>query len=100
MPVNNESIPLLEGDVFRTVSGRITTPFPRTNYKSEKRNSRNINEWLKNNAINEAKATNNEYMTTILSGLNVDNWSPADSSQVNLFLFNDSEGRIGNLKVV
>ncbi|WP_274036128.1 hypothetical protein [Vibrio parahaemolyticus] len=54
---------------------------------------------VKTNAINEAKATNNEYMTTILSGLNVDNWSPADSSQVNLFLFNDSEGRIGNLKV-
>ncbi len=47
MPVNNESIPLLEGDVFRTVSGRITTPFPRTNYKSEKRNSRSINEWLR-----------------------------------------------------
>ena len=92
-------ISLCEGDVFITVSGRMTTPFPRTNYKRESINDLNINTWLKENAMQEAEATNNDYMQTLPKALNPSNWSPSDSSGTNLYLFNQPDGLIGHLKV-
>lgn len=46
-----KKVPLLEGDVFRTKSGRFTSPFPKTNYKAAKANIKKMNAWLKSNAL-------------------------------------------------
>lgn len=92
------SIALNQNDVFVTLSGRLTTPFPRANYKRESKNSLAIHEWLKENSMLEAQETGNSYMETLTKALNPKNWSPADSAQCNLFLFGDDIGRIGNRK--
>ncbi|MFS1426502.1 hypothetical protein LMH73_004815 [Vibrio splendidus] len=94
----SKPIALNENDVFLTVSHRLTTPFPRTNYKNQNRNFIAINTWLKENAMLEAKETGNDFMGTITKGLDPKNWSTADSAQCNLFLFNDADGEIGHLK--
>ncbi len=94
----NKNIPFCENDVFVTISGRKTTPFPRTNYKHQNKNFVAIHTWLQENVLLEAKETGNDYMETITKGLDPKNWSMADSSQCNLFLFGDAEGLIGNRK--
>jgi hypothetical protein len=92
-------IPLLKGDKFSTVSGRETTPFPKTNYKREALNQQKMREWLKENAIAEAKARGDDFNLVQWNALDVKNWSQADGDAVNLYLFDDVDGRIGNRKV-
>lgn len=91
--------PLLEGDHFITVSGRLTGPYPKANYSSEKRNITAVQEWLKAEALAEAGATRNDHCATLFSGLDPKNWSMSDSDSVNLFLFDDPDGDIGHRKV-
>jgi len=60
--------PIRPGDVFRTASGRVTTPYPKQ--KSEKYAS----QWLIDNATAEAKSRGDEFnargfaATTLLKG--------------------------------
>jgi hypothetical protein len=93
-----EKIPLLEGDVFETTTGRHTGPFPKF-YKRTSLTEKRLREWLKAEAIAEAKSRNDEFNLLQFERLDVNNWSPADGDSVNQYLFDDPDGRIGNRKV-
>jgi len=92
-------VTLKEGDQFNTTTGRITAPFPRSNYKVESKNQKAINQWLKNEYTAEAESRGDDYNVTLAKSLDVNNWSQADGDGVNLYLFDDAEGRIGSRKV-
>ncbi|PML13958.1 hypothetical protein [Vibrio breoganii] len=91
---------LQEGDRFVTLSGRITSPLPRCNYKSEKRNAVNIQTWLKVNAIAEAESGCRETMLVCWTSLNPNNWSRSDGDMCHQFLFGDVTGRIANRRII
>ena len=91
-------IPLNEGDQFLTESGRVTSAFPKTNYKRESLNERHINQWLKDEAITEASYRRDKFNLAQWQVLDVENWSQSDSYAVNLYLFDDITGQIGNKK--
>lgn len=96
MTVLEQPIPLLAGDRFLTKSGRITLPFPQTRARNA---DTKIREWLKDEAITEAKSLRDDFNTTSFKCLDPNNWSQADGDGVNEYLFGDPEGRIGERKV-
>lgn len=84
-----------EGDVFRTSSGRETSPAPRIDTTTDRKLQGSLirmREWLKQNAIDEAKARGDNFNLTQWSALNPNNWSPADGDAVNLYLFGNTDG--------
>jgi hypothetical protein len=95
---SRRDIPLLAGDRFRTASGRITGPFPKA-YKNSGRDERALRQWLKDEAIAEAQVRGDRFNLVQWQVLDIRNWSPADGDAVNLYLFDDHEGRIGWRKV-
>ena len=92
-------IPLNEGDHFHTIGGRITGPFPKTTYKQRSYTEKKVCQWLKAEAIAEAKHRDDDYNLVAWEGLNVKNWSQADGDCVNEYLFGRPEGDIGCLKL-
>ncbi|QHS08756.1 hypothetical protein [Sinimarinibacterium sp. NLF-5-8] len=90
---------LLPGDVFETLSGRSTTPFPNYSLAAKsnaqlRKDEKAQRQWLKENAIAEAKANGDDFNLLQFEHLNVDHWSKADGDSVNLYLFGDEQGQI------
>jgi len=50
-----DGLPIKPKDIFQTISGRLTTPFPKNS------NLLYLHRWLIENAINEAFVNNDEY---------------------------------------
>lgn len=95
----SKNIPLMPGDQFRTMSGRVTTALPNINGKRESLNMSRLNTWLKEEALAEAGFRNDRFNQVQWSALDIKNFTPADYDAVNLYLFNDTSGRIGEYKV-
>lgn len=91
------------GDVFVTLSGRHTTPFPKYSLKPSAgqltKDNKNILAWLKENAIAEAQARNDKFNLLQFEGLNINNWSTADGYSVNLYMFGDEYGELAPFRV-
>lgn len=75
--------PILPGDVFRMVSGRITTPFPKG--KSEFLSVR----WMRENAIAEAIADGSKWHERLFSQIDPQKASDADRYSLTLYLFSE-----------
>lgn len=69
------------GDVFRTSSGRVTTPFPKQ--KSEVF----ATIWTIENGLLEAKARNDRYMELQFLAMNPKNFTKSDIDTSNYYLF-------------
>lgn len=85
-----------EGDIFRTQSGRYTAPAPRIDGTSDRRTTNSIqrmNEWLLSEAKYEAEATDNEFVLTLLRGVNTRHMSQADQDTINMVLWGDIQAR-------
>lgn len=91
------------GDVFVTLSGRHTTPFPKYSLKpsagQSTKDNKKILAWLKENAIAEAQARNDKFNLLQFQVLNINNWSPADGYSVNLYMFGDEYGELAPFRV-
>lgn len=91
------------GDVFVTLSGRHTTPFPKYSLKpsagQSTKDNKKILAWLKENAIAEAQARNDKFNLLQFEGLNINNWSTADGYSVNLYMFGDEHGELAPFRV-
>lgn len=91
------------GDVFVTLSGRHTTPFPKYSLKpsagQSTKDDKKILAWLKENAIAEAQARNDKFNLLQFEGLNINNWSTADGYSVNLYMFGDEHGELAPFRV-
>ena len=94
---------ILPGDVFRTTTGRETTPYPKySTHPNDAQATKNLikeRQWLKDNAIAEAKARGDEFNLRQWEALNPRNWSPADGAAVRLYLFDDEEGLIAGRRI-
>ena len=73
-------------DVFVTVSGRHTSPHPKI-YKTPSRSLLAHREWLKNEAIEEARVNKDDFNLVMSEGLNPKNWSQSDQDLTLLYLF-------------
>lgn len=91
------------GDVFVTLSGRHTTPFPKYSLKpsagQSTKDNKKILAWLKENAIAEAQARDDKFNLLQFEGLNINNWSTADGYSVNLYMFGDEYGELAPFRV-
>ena len=91
------------GDVFVTLSGRHTTPFPKYSLKpsagQSTKDDKKILAWLKENAIAEAQARDDKFNLLQFEGLNINNWSTADGYSVNLYMFGDEHGELAPFRV-
>lgn len=77
---------LKHGDVFRTSSGRTTTPFPKQ--KSQKYISR----WLIDNAVAEAEARGDTFNAPAFKATTINKQgglTPADGDSLNMYLFGE-----------
>lgn len=97
--VGSQRDTLLPGDVFETLSGRSTTPFPNYSLTAKsnaqaRKDEKAQRRWLKENAIAEAKANGDDFNLLQFENLNVDHWSKADGDLVSLYLFGDEQGQI------
>jgi len=83
------------GESFKSKSGRELGPVPRvdatTNIRA-KNTTKRINGWLKNEAIKEATANNDEFNRLQFENIDLKNVSQADQDALNLYLFGDHEG--------
>lgn len=89
---------LLAGDVFCTVTGRHTTPFPRARGVSE-RSNRLVRQWLIENLIAEAESRGDDHMRCLARALNPKNWSASDDACVGLYLFDFDDGYLWRRRV-
>lgn len=94
---------LLPGDVFLTLSGRKTTPFPKYSRKPSKaqatKDERALRQWLKDNAIAEAETRGDRFNLCGWKALDPKNWSMSDGDCVNLYLFGNEFGDIWDRRV-
>lgn len=99
--VNAEA--LHPGDVFLTTSGRHTTPFPKHSASQSKaqatKDEKKLRQWLKENAIQEARSRQDRFNLLKWEHLDPNNWSPSDYDLTNLYLFDDEHGRIASRRV-
>ena len=82
--------PIMPGDVFKTSSGRTTTPYPK--YSTKRPTARDdtaANQWLLDNAIAEAKARGDEFNETIFSGEKAKGMPPASVASMQEYLFGE-----------
>lgn len=83
---------LAAGEVVLTSSGRPTTPFPSFNFDTNRKatNSvRKVDEWLLQNAIEEAKSRGDDYNHTIFSGETAKNLPQASKDSMEEYLFGE-----------
>lgn len=81
------------GVVVRTKSGRETSPAPKIEATSDRKTNASIkrlDQWLLDEARKEVEG--NSYQTTLLKGLDVNNFSQSDRDTVNQLLFGDPDG--------
>lgn len=78
------------GEVRRTSSGRTTTPFPDVRTGTERKTSatvKRVDEWLRENAIEEAKARGDNYNAKIFEHSDPKNLSQSDKDSFEEYLF-------------
>ncbi len=83
---------LAAGEVVLTSSGRPTTPFPPFNLSTGRKatNSvRNVDAWLHQNAIDEAKSRGDDYNLTMFSGESAKNLPQASKDSMEQYLFGE-----------
>lgn len=84
---------LSAGECVATVSGRITSPFPKTDLTNNRKainTLKRIDAWLIAEAINEAEYIHDDYVKSILLKVN-DKLSKADRDCINVLLFGDCD---------
>lgn len=74
-----------KGDVFKTLSGRLSTPYPTE--KITAKADIEVNKWLIQNAILEAEARFDKYNLCIFSSYDAKNLQRADTTGINLYVF-------------
>lgn len=77
---------LAPGEIVRTVSGRVTTPFPKVDLTSDRRTGntmRRVDQWLMDNAHAEAEARGIPFYADKEPG----NWSQSDKNEAEAILF-------------
>ena len=80
--------PIKPGDVFKTSTGRTTTPYPKYSTKrTTKPDIRRMNQWLIDNYKSEAEARGDDFNQTLAKGMDAGNFSIADAEGINLYLF-------------
>jgi len=78
------------GDVFRTSSGRTTTPYPKYSTKrTTKPDQIKMNNWLIENAKAEAAARGDDFNVTQFSAMSALNFPPAAGDAANMYLFGE-----------
>lgn len=73
------------GDVFRTASGRLTTPFPKQKQEIY------ATKWTIENAIAEAEARGDKFNATQFRALDPKNFTLADSQATNYYLHGENQ---------
>lgn len=73
------------GDVFRTASGRLTTPFPKQKQEIY------ATKWTIENAIAEAEARGDKFNATQFRALDPKNFTRADSEATNYYLHGENQ---------
>ena len=87
---------LAVGEVVLTSSGRPTTPFPSFNFGTNRKaiNSvRNVDAWLLQNAIDEARSRGDDYNLTIFSGESAKNLPQASKDSMEEYLFGEQPAK-------
>jgi ATP-dependent DNA helicase RecG len=85
----------LDQMVYRTQSGRITSPGIRLDFSSAealKTSRAELREWLIQEAREEAYAQEDPQMVAALDGCSSENWTVEKGDMINLYLFNDITG--------
>lgn len=85
---------LASGQVVLTATGRPTTPFPRIDISTDRRAAstlRRVEAWLIGNAVAEAQARGDRWMSGQLGCVDLGNLSTADMDSAHLYLFGDTE---------
>lgn len=87
------------GQRMRSQSGReIVAPKIASGSDMQARNTlKRMDAWLHTEALAEAKATRNDYLETLLKGINPKRMSPADRDMVNIALFGSERATDRNL---
>jgi hypothetical protein len=81
---------LLPGEQPQTTSGRFCTPFPKANCGTERKavNAvKKIGEWLRDNAIQEARSRGDDHNLRIIDGIRSGKASQADRDFMHMYLF-------------
>lgn len=81
------------GSVWKTKSGRETTPAPKIDAATDRKTKRSLfllDQWLLENA--RAEVNGNDYQETLLKKLDPKKFSQSDRDTVNLLLFGDENG--------
>lgn len=79
--------PINPGDTFETLSGRETTPYPKTSKRMHKGDVAKENQWLIENAVAEAESRGDDFNLTQFKGEDAKNLPPASISALNAYLF-------------
>ena len=85
------------GEVQLTATGRKTTPFPKLSFGSEgktRNTAKRVDNWLIDNAIEEAKSRNDRFNLRQFEGINRKNISQSDKDSAELYLFGDNQPKI------
>ena len=81
------------GEILNTATGRKTTPFPKwdtSTPRKAKNSEKKINEWLMDNAIEEARSRGDDFNLRQFEG-NRDNPTVSDRESANEYLFGDQQ---------
>ena len=81
-----------QGEIILTKSGRKTTPFPNIDLSSNRKaqNSvKRVDAWLVKNALIEAEKNDNEFLSLLLSQIDLKNLSQSDKDMAEDALFSE-----------
>ena len=81
---------LSEGEIVSTLSGRQTSPFPKLDTKSNRKcinTIKRIDNWLRENAINEAAAKGDEFNLLQFKNSNPIKLTKAEKDSMEYYLF-------------
>lgn len=94
VPRGKIGMKLSEGDKVATVSGRLTTPFPKVDVTSARKANatiKRVDRWLFENALAEAISRGDKFNRKIFGGLNPERLSQSDKDSLEAYLFADDQ---------
>lgn len=85
---------LAEGDTRITAGGNRTTPFPKVDVSTDRKAQntlKRVDQWLIQNAINEAQARGDDFNLRQFQGISLNNISQSDKDSAEQYLFGDEQ---------
>jgi hypothetical protein len=80
---------ILPGDTFITSTGRFTTPYPKYSKRHHKGDIRKTNQWLIDNAVEEAEQMCDDFNLTVFSSEAADNLPTASAEAMYEYIFGE-----------